>query len=546
MDSVAGLYYKNDRLKAYLLLIIAAAVYLPFLNNPLVFDDLTFFHGSVWFYTDSHFDFTFRWLPYSTLGFTWVFFDTAPPVYRVQNLLLHGVNVLLLLLVLRLWISLFVNDPVRQQMSNWGAWLGALVFACHPLAVYATGYIVQRSILMATMFTLLMHLTYFRGLLENNWRYLAMAVAAYFLAVFSKEHSLMAPAILLPMTWVLRDKIRLPRRALLATWLGFILIALIVVLRAKGVLGQVYEKDAPVLLGAENLLNSTPMLHGLSVLTQAGLFFKYLLLMLVPNPAWMSIDMRETFILNATDWTSWIGLSCFVAYGVLAALCLWRGGRVALFGLALLYPWCFFMTEFSTIRIQEIFVLYRTYLWLPGIVLLFPLMLSPLTNRQMMSVGALLTLLLLPLAWNRLWVFADEYRLWDDAVVLLRGKEPMGAQRVYYGRAYAAKLNNNFDRAIDDYKHSLQISSEYPEINLALAEVYVHAGRYPEALAEYDKTILAHPDNAMAHYYKAFLLKRLHENDKARYHLAQSCSLGYNIACFMLETSQEAKRRNKR
>jgi len=61
-----------------------------------------------------------------------------------------------------------------------GRVLGALVFACHPLAVYGVGYLIQRSILMATMFTLVMQLAYLRGLLEGDKRYMALAVMAYF------------------------------------------------------------------------------------------------------------------------------------------------------------------------------------------------------------------------------------------------------------------------------------------------------------------------------------------------------------------------------
>jgi tetratricopeptide (TPR) repeat protein len=533
MNFYSNLYFPRDRLKAGMLLLVTIALYVPFLGNPLVFDDVPFFKNALWFFADAPFEFGLRWFPYSSMGVTWVFFGEAPYIYRAQNLLLHGMNVLMLLLVLRLWIGLFIEEVAAQKMANWGAWLGALVFACHPLAVYGVGYLVQRSILMATLFTLLMHLAYFRGMLEGNRRFMALAVAAYFLAVFSKEHGLLVPAILLPMTWLLRERIKLPMRALLLTWIGFAVIATIVVMRTKGLLGQVYEKDAAALLEQEGILKGMPMLHLLSVLSQAGLFFKYCLLMLVPNPAWMSIDMRETFIMDWRAWESWSGLVAYLAYGAGALWCMSRGGRMTLFGLALLYPWSIFPLEFASVRVQEIFVLYRAYLWLPGFMLLIPLVCSGLSVRKIMLAGAVCMVVLMPMAWNRLVVFSDTYKLWDDAVQLLHGEDRLGAHRTYFNRAQASSVNKSWDAAIADYRKSLAINSSYPEVTLMLGSVLNNAQHFQEAIVEFDKVIVLQPDNASAYYAKGFALRNLNDNEGAMRNIQKSCDLGLNMACII-------------
>ncbi len=541
MNFFSKFIYPLDRIKALVLVLLVIVAYAPFLNNPLIFDDIQFFNAVIDHYANTLFRLDLRWFPYTSLGVTWVFFGEDPPVFRIQNLLLHSVNVLLLVLVLRLWIKLFITDESKENIANWGAWLGALIFACHPLAVYGVGYLIQRSILMATMFTLVMQLAYLRGLLEGDKRYMVLAVMAYFLALFSKEHSLMAPAILLPLTLAIRAQNKLSSRALLATWLGFAAVGLFVVLRIKGIFGVPYEMDAAALFGEQALLQGTTALHLLSVLTQAGLFFKYCLLMLVPNPAWMSLDMRETFILTWKDWTSWIGLVAFVAYGAFAMVSLLRGGRIALLGLALLYPWCYFMAEFSSIRIQEIFVLYRSYLWLPGYMLLLPLLLGSLPSRKIMLVGVLAVLLLVPLAWNRLWVFADTYRLWDDAVRLLHGENRLGAHRIYFIRAQASAAVKKWDAAIADYKKSLAINSTYPEVYVALASVYLNSGRYSEALAEFDRVIAGNPKNASAYYGKGFVLKKLRDAVGSIQQMEKSCQLGLKQACIIVAVNQQKK-----
>lgn len=56
------------------------------------------------------------------------------------------------------------------------------------------------------------------------------------------------------------------------------------------------------------------MLYPLSVLNQLGLFFKYLGLWLLPNPAWLSVDMREAFPLGFGDPMLWLGPLVFVGY----------------------------------------------------------------------------------------------------------------------------------------------------------------------------------------------------------------------------------------
>lgn len=522
------------------LLSLIGLAYLPFLDNPLVFDDLPFF-PRISRFADIPFDFGLRWFPVFSLSFTWVFFGEEPAVFRVQNLLLHGMNVLLLLLLMRLWIGLFISDAGKERIANWGAWFAALVFACHPLAVYGVGYLVQRSILMATLFVLVMQLAYLRGLLENKRRYMALAVGAYFLAVFSKEHSIMAPAILLPLTWMIRERIQFPPRILWATWLGFVVVGLLIVMSVKGVLGQAYEIDAATMVGQEELLKGQTMLHLLSVLTQAGLFFKYCLIMLIPNPAWMSIDMREMFIQSNSAWTSWSGLFAFVGYGLCALWCLVRGGRVGLLGLALIYPWLLFMTEFSTVRVQESFVLYRSYLWLPGTMLLWAVVISFLPDRRIMLAGGLAALLLVPLAWNRLWVFSDNYRLWDDAAKLLQGEDRLGAQRIYYNRALYAAEKKDWDSAIVDYRKSLSIDASHPQVYTALASAYYGAKRYKEALAELDRVIELDAMNARLHYSRGVVLKAMGDQSGAMKEMARSCELGDPIACAIVSMSPSKK-----
>ena len=534
------LNYFRSRDRGLVLALFAAVclLYLPFLGNPFVFDDQYFFVGNVASeYGQSWFHFNLRWLPYATLGWTSMLFsNVATHTFHLGNLLLHATNVILLFYLLRqIMIAVVPEDDSYAMVLS--CWFAAAIFALHPVMVYAVNYVVQRSILMATMFALLMQLAFLRGLLRGQARWLVLAVLAYFMAVFSKEHSRMMPAVLAMLMILLRGKIRASAGALWASWAAFVAIALFVLMLTKGLLGSPYEKMAASLFEQQGIAESTPVLHVLSVLTQAGLFFKYLLLWLLPNPAWMSIDMRVPFQSSLDAWQGWLGLSCFMLYGYFSVRLLLRGGRRGLYGFALLYPWILFMTEFSGIRVQEPFVLYRSYLWLPGMLLLLPLSLSCWPVKRIWLVAVLTLALLVPAALNRLWVFGDQYRLWSDAVLLLPDEHIAGADRIFYNMGQAAAARGKHDDAIADFKRVLAMSPQHAPVHFELGWQYVVSNRFDEALVEFDKTIELDPDQANAYYGKGLILKMRHQNKLAAEMMAKSCQLKNAMACLIVKGS---------
>ena len=533
------LSYFRQRDRGWILSLFAAVsmVYLPFLGNPFVFDDIPFFlNDAASSFATADFYFSTRWLPYASLGWTYaIFSDVLTHIYHLGNMLLHAATVIALFYLLRQLMVAVIPDSKNLPQMIWGAWLAAIIFAVHPVAVYAVGYIIQRSILMTTLFVLLMQLAYLRGLLTGQWRWLLLAVLAYILAGLSKEHSLLAPALLVAETILLRGQIMASARSLWLTWGALAAVGVKIMLLAKGVFGVPYEIMATNLFAQQGLVESTPMLHALSVLTQAGLFFKYLWLWLLPNPAWMSIDMREPFVATMAAWQSWLGAAGFVVYGVLGGWLLFRPRWAGLFGLALLYPWLLFPIEFSSIRVQEPFVLYRSYLWMPGIMLLFPLFLAQLPGRKPLLVLGLVALLLVLPAWNRLWVFADNYRLWNDAALLLNDGQAAGADRIFYNRGKEEAASQKWSEAKADYKRAVGINPTYAPYHYALGTAYFDFKLYNEALAQFDECIVLKKDEARYYFAKGVTLKHLHEDVQALRQIEKSCELDYVVACLIIK-----------
>ena len=156
----------------------------------------------------NHFSFDLRWLSYSTFNWTVSWFGLNLFWLRLGNVLLHAANAITLLFLLRRVFQIaLVNDDASNDMHPslaWFAFFGALIFALHPISVYGVAYLIERSVLMANLFVLLMLLAYTEGILRGGWHWMLGAALLYFAAVYSKEHSITAPGLALALTFLVR------------------------------------------------------------------------------------------------------------------------------------------------------------------------------------------------------------------------------------------------------------------------------------------------------------------------------------------------------
>lgn len=526
------------------LVLAVSALYGGFLKNPIVFDDVDFLDNADTLrqFGSTFFHFNLRWLPYSSFGWTYNLFGLDVFWMRLGNLLLHAANAIVLFIFLRvLFNELLVNRAAavvspHVLSGTWLAFFAALIFALHPVAVYSVAYLVQRSILMATLFSLLTLLAYLQGLIQNKPVLFAVAAAFYFLAVFSKEHSIMVPGVALALTFLLRKpsrelfkKFLLPFFAVLAT------VGVAIALKSKGVVGSPYEpwaKEMFLQLAESRGSNDIADAYFLSVLTQLFLFFKYLALWIIPNPEWMSIDMREPFAAGLISWPHTLGWAGFTLHGVVGARLLFARGRKSLLGFALLFPWVLFMTELSSVRIQEQFVLYRSYLWAGGMLAALPLLFGKLGAKPAFALLLAASALLFALSWNRLVTFSDPLLLWDDAEKLVHGKTNLpGIDRIYYNRGtYYGKAGLRL-QAINDFTKAIEISPRNVVAYGNRAAAYFEEGRFYEALLDFEKTIAMDPKNERAYLGRGLSYEALGMGNIALPDFAKSCELGLEWAC---------------
>lgn len=534
------------------LLMAVGLLYGGFLWNPIVFDDVySFLDDTLIRYGSGDFALSPRWLPYFTLGVSRQLFGLDLMGYRLPGLFLHaGVAIALYVFLRQLWRVILPAQEAGRLSYTSLAFFAALIFALHPVAVYGAGYLIERTIVMATLFTLLMWWALLRGLERERTAWLWASVIFYALALSSKEHVIMAPAVsaaLLLLWWRTHGK---DRGDSLQAWLlrlapiflVYGVMALIVILNVKGVLGKVYEpQGADAALLFSDLHLDANLIYPLSVFNQAALFFKYLGLWLMPNPVWMSVDMREPFATSFWAWPQTLGFTAFVAYPLVAFALMWRGGRSGLLGFALIAPWLLFATELVTVRLQEQFVLYRSYLWaapaFAGLVVLF----GRLEKRHAVLGLGLFSLLMFPLAYQRLQTFSHPLLLWDDAAQLVEGKgNRMGLARIYFNRGHELERAGLSEMAIADYTRALQEKTDYlrPYLLSDRGASNLSLKRYAEALRDFDAAIVLKDDNPRSYMGRGLALDALSQAEAALPSFRRACQLGWMGACKKIENME--------
>jgi protein O-mannosyl-transferase len=168
------------------------------LSAPLIFDDALFTYPEFRSDYGNPLQLKVRTLSYGS--FVWIerIFGERWDVQRLVNILIHAINcVLLFVFYRRLQPHFFGPRDVEGSSStrDWALLASVSVFAINPVAVYGVAYLVQRSILLATTFTIVSLLCVLIAAESGKRRYWLFALSAFAGGLLSKEYVLMVPAL---------------------------------------------------------------------------------------------------------------------------------------------------------------------------------------------------------------------------------------------------------------------------------------------------------------------------------------------------------------
>jgi tetratricopeptide (TPR) repeat protein len=140
-------------------------------------------------------------LVYTTFRIEHALWGLNPSGYHWVNLLLHVANALLV------W-------RVLTRLNVPGAWLAGAIFALHPVQVESVAWITERkNVLMVFFFllTLLAWLAFVDERTKRPWRFYALALILYVLALSAKATACTLPAALFLALWLQKKPINMRR-----------------------------------------------------------------------------------------------------------------------------------------------------------------------------------------------------------------------------------------------------------------------------------------------------------------------------------------------
>ena len=516
---------------------LAAALYVPFLGNPLVFDDKIFFTGWRFSYYATHpLGFGLRLPPYFSLAMTHAL-EGGIVAQRVVSLILH-IGCALVLYRLLLDLQRATVRPTNDADAALRAGIGAAAFALHPVAVYGAAYLVQRSIVMATLFGLASAVLFLRGLRRGSHADAISAALLYSLAVLSKEHAVLIPAAVVPVLVLAQAERRFALRHAALYLVACAPAAIFVTLLSTGVIGGVYEEGAAAIAAQVSAAGGEDILQrslALSAVTQAGLFFKYLGLWLWPDPGAMSIDLRVDF---AAGWSgAWIvaKVAGYIAFGALGAALLLRRGALGLVGFGALYAWLLFFVEFTAARYQEPLVLYRSYLWGPGVICMVVAGLSRLPRKGAIAAGLAAGLALAWGAHDRLVTFSNPLLLWEDAVAKLPESPVPWGSRTLYGLGREYLYAGQPDKAIAITERCAQLYPKTVQCVYARGAIHLHLEQYELARQHLQRALDLKPEDGVIHHRLGLALEGLERLDEAKAAYRRAGEFGYRAGQIELQ-----------
>jgi tetratricopeptide (TPR) repeat protein len=407
----------------------------------------------------------------TTFGVEHALWGLEPLPYHLVNVLLHGACALLLWRVLR---------SLRVQ----GAWLGAALWALHPVEVESVAWITEMKNTESGLFFLLSVLFFVRRLrakdlgarTEGGWNY-ALTLLFAALAMASKSSTVILPVILCLCAWWLESR---------WDWRHVRRLAPIFLMSVAASALSMWTQSLQLATVTDpQWVRTWP---GRLATAGYSIWF-YLGKLLCPYPL-MTVYPR--WQIDSGQWFSYLPLLAVVFLFSI----LWLQGEL----------WsraCFFAFAYFTAALLPVLGFIDNFIFHYSLVFdhfqylasIGPLALigtglarfsSRLPKRPLLhaSLCAELLLVLAFTSWERTWAYENPETLWTDTLA----KNPncwVGDNNL--GLVFLQK--GQIDEAVEKFQHALEINPDYREAYSNLGLAFFQKGRLDEAITNYQKAL---------------------------------------------------------
>jgi len=489
----------------------------------------------IWFSTDSPSQ--YFPLTYTTFYFERFLWGLHPAGYHWVNILLHATNVLLI------WRLL-----ARLRLP--GAWLAAAVFALHPVQVESVAWITElKNVLMAFFFllALLAWTSFIDEKAKRPWRFYALALACYALALLSKTTACTLPVALWLILWLKKISIDWRRLAQIAPFvmlgLGMGLVTIWWERHHQGTMGQPFE----IGMGERVLIASRAVWFYFSkLLWPAHLMFSYPRWKIsVSDPA-AYVWLAATAVIGAVIWRArrWTGR------GVEVAAIFFVATLGPVLGFIMLYT---FLFSFVADHYQYLACLGPIALGAAGIEIgLHRFAAGKLPLGPALTAALLLTFG--TLTWFQCVMYHDNQKLWqttvrqnpdswmahnnlghvylqngqwDDAITQFRFGLQLKPddERACYNLGLALAAKGQIQEASAQYQRAVEINPRFAEACNNLGNCFLQQGMAEKAITPYQKALALRSDNAEAHNNLGDCFFELGRLDEALAHFQKAAEL---------------------
>ena len=450
------------------------AAYWPALRGHLIWDDgayvtgasLQSWHGLRRIWTELGATEQYYPLLHSAFWVEHWLWGDATLGYHFLNVALHAASACLLALILR-------------RLAVPGAWLAALIFALHPVAVESVAWITEQKNTLSTLFYLLSLLAYLRFDRDRSPRWYLLAAGWFILALLTKTVTATLPAALLVIFWWRRGGLSWRRDVLpLVPWLA--------VGAAGGLFSGWVERTY---VGARGTGYDLSLIERILVSGRAAWFYLGKLLwpgnILFTYPHWT---------IDASAW--WQYLYPLGLLGLVGALWALRGRNRAplaamLFFLGSLVPTLGFFSVYAFIF--SYVADHWQYLASLGVIALAGAAWARWTHSSRL-VAILVLGILGVLTWRQSRLYRDAPTLYQATLA----RNP-SAWRIRADGAEIMLVQGRLDEAADQFRRVLADHPDYAEARNHLGDIYLKQGKIPEAIVQFQETVRLRPDATDAH-----------------------------------------------
>jgi tetratricopeptide (TPR) repeat protein/uncharacterized membrane protein YfcA len=472
--------------------------------------------------------------------------ELHPAGYHIDNILLHTLSAILL------WV-------VLKKLKVPGAWMGAAIFAVHPIEVESVAWITERKNVLSLVFYLAALLVYFRTpagkmLLESTdsqpdktfWRSPAwwVALGLFVAALLSKSVTASWPMGVLVLVWWKRGRIRWRD---LFPLLPFILIGVALALNTARM-----EHQQVGAYGAEWAFSwiDRCLIAGRALWFYVGkLIWPHPLVFIYPR--W-TIDANQPMqYLYPAAALLVVAILFFlrrhIGRGPLAAVLLYGGTLFPALGFFNVFPMRYsFVADHFQYHAGIALIVLGTAC---GTQLIMRWKWAPL------YIWMICAAILADGVWmtrRQVRIYTNPMTLWTDTlsknpnswmVHMNLGHVWMDQWKALHAAGQDAQAHEMFAKALAEYQVSLQLAPQLPETHLVLGQAMAEQGDYEAAILYYRQTqrlaersgraiwyvevynslglalsATGHPDEAIANYRKAIELRPNYA--RAHYNLA--------------------------